>query len=123
MIDFAEVVVDLSALQNAGRFKEAAELALVAADAAEERGWASAAVRLRKMGWMSLVVAYARRRWPREDIRLQDVSHPGDLRAGVKPTTFTIRRVASTYVFYTWVSILRNGKVRVLEGASRTGRP
>lgn len=93
---------------------------LVAADAAEESDFTAWARDLRGDARRALLVGWARRKWPRDDIHLQNIIRLTAPR-GREITQFTIRRSHSPLYAgrwaSTWVDVAmdRRGRVRILQ--------
>ena len=60
-------------LERGMRYADASDAFLVIADAEEERGEADAATSLRRQALRNYVAAWARQRWPREDIFIENI--------------------------------------------------
>lgn len=70
---FEDLIQRASSARQELRFAEAAEKFAVAADLAEETGHPTLAQSARNMARRALVVAWARTKWPRSDLRDGDV--------------------------------------------------
>ena len=70
----AQLYVHAADLERDMRYVDASDAFLVLADAEEERGEAKAASSLRRHALRNYVTAWARQRWPREGIHIENVS-------------------------------------------------
>ena len=69
----SELYAHAAALERDMRYVDASDAFLVLADAAEERGEVEDASSLRRRALRNYVTAWARQRWPREGIHIENV--------------------------------------------------
>ena len=71
--EFTELYESAARLERAGAYTYARDAFLVVGDAAEERGRMDDAREARRRAMQNHVTAWARQRWPREEIHIHDV--------------------------------------------------
>ena len=72
--EFTEMYEAAARLERAGNYTSARDAFLVAGDAAEEMGSMEYAREARRRATMNHVTAWARQRWPAEEIHIHDVT-------------------------------------------------
>ena len=72
--EFTELYEAAARLERAGDYTSASDAFLVVGDAAEEIGFMDYVRDARRRAMLNLVAAWARRRWPAEELYIHDVS-------------------------------------------------
>lgn len=111
-----ELYAHAADLERDMRYASASDAFLVLADAEEERGETEAASSLRRRALRNHVTVWARQRWPREGIHIEnvDIAQFSPVRARRSRIDLAVRRREASR--WEYVSVGRGGDVRLEVG-------
>ena len=108
-----ELYAHVADLERDMRYADASDALLVLADAEEERGETGAASNLRDEALRNYVTAWARQRWPEEEIHIHDVKFRPDFPKRRSRVDLQVRRGPRSAPAWALVTVGRRGDVRL----------